>query len=271
MQGIVRHFWCDGCARDVLLCFQTVEHDDSFSLFIDPWVAGDAPLSSSSSDMWAELDAKEGHVQFSACMEEFLGSTHQVLALLGEPGSGKSTCLHHFAQRHFEGAVRHYLDTPIALLGPVECPWLPVFVNLRQYRASQLHGLVDTVLATAWGLSSHVIEALRVQGSGLRTVRLLVLCDGLDEVLLDTAVVDLATMVLRDPWPSHLLKLVVTSRPSFFSGRGADTAFLGPRDTRLILPFTLSQVRFCGAPQPVFVLLVVDGHSLQAGNVTLLP
>jgi hypothetical protein len=124
---------------------------------------------------------------------------------------------------------------------------LPVYIELKLHKASELGGLLDRALAGA-GLSTSVIAALRSQDPLHPLVRLVILADGFDELQGDlTCVRDfVGTICGGAPWPAPLLKVIVTSRESRLGGRGSEsTTFVGQGAYKrlLMLPFSRDRVR----------------------------
>jgi hypothetical protein len=92
----------------------------------------------------------------------FLGSHGRVMVVIGEPGVGKSMFLwlsgRELARRARAGPTRLSLRGPS---DPCDAPWIPMLLELRLYRASELRGLFARVMASA-GLSPEDIEGMRV-------------------------------------------------------------------------------------------------------------
>jgi hypothetical protein len=124
---------------------------------------------------------------------------------------------------------------------------VPVYIELKLHKASELSGLLDRALAGA-GLPASVIAALKSQDPLHPLVRLVVLADGFDELQGDlTCVADfVGTICGGAPWPAPLLKVIVTSRENRLGDRGSEsTAFGGPGAYKrlLMLPFSRARVR----------------------------
>jgi hypothetical protein len=167
---------------------------------------------------------------------------HQLLFVSGEGGTGKSTFMKNLGTR-LATECREHLRAPGAVHRPA--PWTPVLLQLRKYSAESLkgalHGVLNTVMA-----STPILKAALEMGevtesaAGIPVMRLLVLCDGTDEM----ADGGDGTAVLQDfvttlnggaAWEStHTLRVVATSR-----GYGRVPNCM----QRVLLPFRRHQVR----------------------------
>ncbi len=184
--------------------------------------------------------------------EAFLGGTasaapSQLLVVTGEGGTGKSTLLQRLGAR-LASEGRAHLERPAAQQQPA--PWTPLLLELRQYTAATLRGIFPQYLKDVCGMPHEVVTSLQtgtvpVCSAGVPLVRLLVLCDGTDEM----ADGGDGTGVLRDfvgrlcggaAWPCSTLRVVVTSR-----GEGRV-----PGCTRcVLLPFGNAQVGVAAAAE----------------------
>ncbi len=178
--------------------------------------------------------------------EAFLSGTaaaapSQLLVVTGDGGAGKSTLLQRLGTR-LASEGRAHLQRPAAVQQPA--PWTPLLLELRKYTAKTLRGILPQYLTDVCGMPHDVVMSLRygtvpVCSAGVPLVRLVVLCDGTDEM----ADGGDGTAVLRDfvaelcggtAWPCSTLRVVVTSR-----GEGR-----APGCTRrVLLPFGKAQVR----------------------------
>jgi WD40 repeat protein len=235
--------------------------------YIPPLLVDELPLGKTAAELVAELDQQaEGagagagtgsnvgagsvpHVpspQSLADVEEaFLCGTSaapsQLLVVTGDGGTGKSTLLQRLGAR-LASEGRAHLLRPAAEQQPA--PWTPLLLELRQYTAATLRGILPKYLEEVCGVPHEVVTSLQagtvpVCSTGVPLVRLLVLCDGTDEM----ADGGDGTAVLQDfvgrlcggkTWPCSTLRVVVTSR-----GEGR-----APGCTRrVLLPFGKVQVR----------------------------
>ena len=128
-------------------------------------------------------DVVAGTDSLSAVAREFLAHGDKTLLVLGKPGGGKSAFTWRLGAQQLGQATEFLQQRPTVSTtsSAVITPWLPVHVDLKQYRAVQLWGLLPSLLTDkgALGLPGQVLSVLR---SALPSLRLLVLCDGFDEL-----------------------------------------------------------------------------------------
>lgn len=195
----------------------------------------------------------------SSITEEFLGAdpadgSRHVLSLVAEAGCGKSSVLHRLGQGLVD-ALGTFLKTPLVYVQEIEgeiwTPWIPVLVELKRYSARDLHGLLPRLLTGSCGLPAESVHAMRDPRPGQPRVRLLLLCDGMDELRFDAPVEDLVTTLCGPGWtPSHV-KIIATYRASAFQDVGRERHVFGDGYARwLLLPFSASQVGTVGTCTP---------------------
>ncbi len=178
------------------------------------------------------------------------------MLLLGEPGCGKSTVLFRVAQRALKD-WHEILSTPISRLRFNDLPWLPLFVELKQCKPENLEGMLPRLLKEQYHYSddvvTHVISALSHASASKPRLRILLMCDGLDELQgacadiggdFLTTIVGSADVVL----PGAAFKMVVTSRESAFSCTAEEVRLFRPCERKVLLPFSDTQVRL-GMPR----------------------
>jgi hypothetical protein len=254
--------------------WQSTSHRADLAFYVPSLMAEDVPHGWSADKYVVEVESgKTTNVSMStaASLESFLGGSQRVMVVVGEPGVGKSSFLYSTGL----AIAQHARSTSrgVAVGGLSEdcnVPWIPVLIDLKHYRTSELLGLIPRFLANA-GLRLEDTEHLRLLslesaagshfGDGTAPcmpLRLLVLCDGLDELQGESdasqeqrareTLRDLLTTLLGGPallWGHGAVKLVVTTRESRLASRREETALFGPSHLRrLMLPFNVRQV--CG-------------------------
>jgi hypothetical protein len=157
-------------------------------LYVDPVVVESIPEGLDPSDFVSQLDRRETRnltTQLDVEATSFLDSGDQTMLLLGRAGSGKSVFLWKLG-RQLLGPARKYLAVPAHLADSTPSPWLPVYIDLKHYRTGQLSGLLlRTLTSRTLGASALPSDAATAVLAGRTKVRLVVMCDGLDELAID--------------------------------------------------------------------------------------
>jgi hypothetical protein len=175
----------------------------------------------------------------SAAADEFFAGPQQVLVVVGESGTGKTLFTWQQAKR------------------AVGAGWVPVVLDLKEYRVSELAGALPQHLQRC-GVPEHVMNCL-ARGEPTSghpdPVKLAVFCDGFDEVRTDVpadraALRDFAGTLCGRPgaaWPAALLRMVVTTRGNAFLSAQDEAAVFdtpgGDKHARLVIaPFSSAMV-----------------------------
>jgi hypothetical protein len=189
---------------------------------------------------------------------------HAVLLIVGDAGCGKTSFLHHLALLCALQAAES-MDIPVVNAvgndGQYMAPFVPILLELKRYSAAgsaeeSHNGLRDCLafsLRKDFGLSEAAVNALRGEGSpsgSSRPLRLLVLCDGLDELQGLRKASDVkdivATLCGGWQWTGCHLAFVVTCRESWLPvPSDVATVFGSHAQPWLLLPFTVDQVSCC--------------------------
>jgi hypothetical protein len=237
--------------------------------YLEPQVVSELPNATSALDYVIAADshtdspdrvaAATGLAPLMAGFEFFLGSADPTLVVLGDAGSGKSLfcnrVLQHLLPSPSNATQWGTLDTPLALLrGPPQgpsrstpcTPWLPLHIELKQHGVRGLRGLVARLLAgCGWPAA-----ALPVPPLACPRVRLLVLCDGYDELQREHGdpgavhgfVTALCAGVVGEDWDPGQLKVVVTTRESALGDRVEENMVFGRHQRMVLLPFDTGRV-----------------------------
>jgi hypothetical protein len=147
------------------------------------------------------------------------------LAVLGEPGTGKSTLVRWLATAYLlrQRSIRDWIGLPDVATLPFD-PLLPVVVFCRDLDAETAAGSLDDLLRHALRkaeLSEEESEALLARLHGrLRQGRVLLLFDGLDAVSDLQARASLARQIEQTAFAFPKTFIVVTSRPAGYRELG---------------------------------------------------
>jgi hypothetical protein len=254
---------------------QLLERVGDLDYYVPPLAVRDLPADMTSGQYVAQLDAGSTTLPYpsepavdavEALMAGASDSPDRMLLVLGEAGSGKSLFTWTCVQRCL-GAVEERLKSvtaPDAAPGAGEGStrptlWLPLVMDLKQFKASELGGALARHLAPeACGLAAETAAALRggLAIPSLGPVGLLVLCDGFDELQAEASedATNSARVALKDlysllcgkgpgsVWTPGVLRMVVTSRESRLKNRGEENTVFGTHGRRMLLPFSKAQV-----------------------------
>lgn len=171
--------------------------------------------------------------------------SRQVMGLQGDAGSGKTLFCQQLCKQ-LQEPVAAFLWKPLTGERPRGPLQVPIFIELKHFRASQLHGVLVRHLIQC-GLSRDAVDALRQQPARNVRVQLVALLDGYDEVFDDGGVQDVLSSVCGDePWPVCVLKVVLTSRANrmiSLQNKGIPGSTTEAHPTWLtLLPFSSSKV-----------------------------
>jgi hypothetical protein len=230
---------------------QVAERSALLHYYVEPATVEEVPFSFASlADYMATLDTADSARLLSHAADEFLRvELCRSLVLLGDAGAGKSTFCWQLGERLLSEGVLRFLDTPVSLLGGVVLPWIPIVIEMKSMRSSQLLGLLPRLLMETYRLPPEAIAALKNQPLGNSAVRLLLIFDGYDELIMDQPVLNLTATLCGGEdllWRSGALKVVVTSRSNRLRDRVEERSVFGPHQRCLLLPFTEARVSQSG-------------------------
>ena len=226
---------------------QLERNESNLHYYVEPYAVRELPRDMTSGAYITQLEAKlgastESLSDASTCLvpimtaaREFLDGPSATFGVFGEPGSGKtmlvwllSRTLVHNLDKHVATPVKHTLD---GAGHHAALPWLPIVLDLKKHSACGL--TTDSPRGLQGALEAHLVmdckmtaEAVAYLQSGPAAdasvrprVRLLVLCDGLDELQGPSAAVSkigslLSAICGGKAWTGCDVKMVVTCRES---------------------------------------------------------
>ena len=180
-------------------------------------------------------------------IDRFLTAEESLLLLLGEPGAGKSLSVWQATRRLIERFKPDMSGTAIS-----QC-WLPILIELNQFKVSELEGLIDRQLHQQYGLDEKAIAKLKQTAPGQTAEpKVVLLLDGYDELSQveggnrrDHS--ELFKRIGGLDWRAGQLKVIVTCRRRFLAGDHEERMIFGvdryQRYQRYeLLPFTQEQI-----------------------------
>ncbi len=163
---------------------------------------------------------------------EFLHGS--VMLLMGEPGCGKSSFLLEFGRYQVQ-SLRSWLSTRLTRLVSRVVPWIPVFVALRDVRASDFKGLLLKLLRRLPAPVDTVLSSTEDLG-----VNILLLLDGLDEV--QSGCLEDPISAICEGVPIGRLRIIATCREGKHRSLVTDNVVLSVLNRWELLPFDMQQV-----------------------------
>ena len=268
---------------------QLERNEGNLHYYVEPYAVHELPRDMTSGAYVAQLEAKlgvstesvsdasTGLASIMTTAREFLDGPSTTLGVFGEPGSGKTMLVWLFSRALVRKLDKH-LATPVkrTLDGAghhAALPWLPIVLDLKKHSACGL--ATDSPRGLQGALEAHLVMDCRMSAEAVAylksgpgadasvrpRVRLLVLCDGLDELQGPSAAVlkigSLLSAICGDEaWTGCDVKMVVTCRESHVTAV-VEREILLVHDRRVILPFSTPQVERRVAIDVVGGMLVV--------------
>ena len=180
-------------------------------------------------------------------VDGFLSSDESMLALLGEPGAGKSLFSWYSSQSR--------LHTYQALAESTELdqtPWVPLVIELKYYKLSDLKDIIPRYLKLKETCDLSDAEITALQTDTKTAHRLMIVFDGFDELKQDASdaaklFTDLYASSGAKAWRAGQVKTIVTCRVRHLPDEHTERTYfgVGARDhyrRRILLSFRSSQM-----------------------------
>ena len=228
------------------------EKRQELSYYIRPDVVNHVPDSMSAAEFVSKMETKEIENKsrpLLAEVEDYLQSDESMMLLLGDPGAGKSLFAWYSTQSRLQDYQRvlegvHSADTP----------WLPIVIELKHYRMSEIKGLLPRYLSEHCKLSSE--EQVAIQQDKNPKHRILLVLDGFDELRqedhnqaeqIKKTFEDCLSTCGANAWYFGQVKVVVTCRLRHIPDTGVEKRYFGHGIEkafrhRVILPFSSAQI-----------------------------
>ena len=206
----------------------------------------DIPDQMSAAEYVSKIETKEIEDKtrsLSKEIDDYLKSEESMMLLLGDPGVGKSLFAWHSTQSLLEGAKTS--DTQ----------WLPIVIELKDYRMSEIKDLLPRYLSEHCKLSSK--EPVVIQQDKNLKHRILLVLDGFDELKqeengqaakIKKTFEDCFKTSGAQAWHAGQIKMVVTCRLRHILDRGVEKQYFGYGSKqvfrrRVFLPFSSQQIK----------------------------
>lgn len=244
-----------GCILLCPRCGQLTGFHSDTELYIGACGVPMLPGGSSALEYARELDRPRGNAgtvvaptELSSKARDFVSGNGRLLVILGDAGTGKSMFLRMVVREYRKRAEERMASpTTVGLGDPVEPVLLPLLIVLKARSLTSLEGLVVEELKQS-GWTQDMIDAFAKQELLAPTARLLVLCDGFDELEGGdvSQIADIGSLVCHGI-PPTLVSLILTSRESRIGGRVEESRLFGCAGHSdygriVILPFSRAKV-----------------------------
>ena len=220
--------------------------------YVRPDVVDHVPDSMSSAEYVSKIETHEIENKTRPLLSEvddYLQSNDQMMLLLGDPGAGKSLFSWYSTQSRLNQYQRVLEGTE-----PSDTPWLPIVIELKNYRLSEIKNLLPRYLAETCHITPE--EQVAIQNDRKPKHRILLVLDGFDELKQEadgqTEIVkktfeDCLTACGAGAWYAGQIKVVVTCRLRHLSDTSVEKRYFGHglQQTfrhRVVLPFSSVQI-----------------------------
>jgi WD40 repeat protein len=233
--------------------------------YVPPDVIDRVPESMSAAEYVRKIETQavpDRAQPLTAAVEEYLRSSNDsVLLLLGDPGAGKSLFSWHGTQPYYQQQRLLQQQTGTCTVLPdTNTLWVPVVIELKYFRMSDIKGLLVRYLTETCGLTEEEVRVLRNHRKP--QFRILLVLDGFDELrqesdyslsLKQAEVTKMfedcfATACGQRDWYDGQIKLIITCRLRYLADASIEKRFFGhgsenkSYQRRVVLPFNNSKI-----------------------------
>ena len=221
--------------------------------YVRPDVVDHVPDSMSSAEYVSKVETHEIENKTQPLLSEvddYLKSPNPVMLLLGDPGAGKSL----FSWYSTQSRLQQYQRVLQDVNEPSDAPWLPIVIELKNHRLSEIKDLLPRYLMDTCHLTPE--ELVAIQNDQKPKHRILLVLDGFDELKQEAdgqtdhvkkIFEDCLTACGASAWFAGQIKLVVTCRLRHLTDTSLEKQYFGHGAKkefrhRVVLPFSSAQI-----------------------------